>query len=101
MNVLRTRKASRRVGQTRRRDGNEAEIVQALEQLGVVVLRISGKGCPDLLLHYQGIWQPVEVKSARGEPTIAQSVTQTQAPYPMVRTVDEALAVYERMRAAG
>ena len=75
-----------------RRDYKEAEIVSALQQIGVYVMRISGPGNPDLLCHFRGQWLPMEVKGPRGRLTHAQVQTRAQAPYPVVRSVGEALA---------
>lgn len=81
----------RRVGQARKRDANEAAIVSALRKCGVTVLQISGKGCPDLLCAWQGLWLPLEVKQPGQELTLAQLETQRQAAFPVVQTIDEAL----------
>lgn len=81
----------RRVGQARKRDANEKAIVEALEAYGAVVFRISGVGCPDLLTLYRGQWLPLEVKAAKGQLTEAQVSARTTAPYPIVRSVDQAL----------
>jgi Holliday junction resolvase len=77
----------RRVGQARRRDANEKAIRQALEAVGAHVTPISGKGAPDLLVRYKGRIAAFEVKSAKGDRTVAQDETK----WPIVRTVDEAL----------
>ena len=77
-----------RVGQARKRDANEAEIVAALRACGARVDRISGPGLPDLLVGYKGFWVPLEIKSATGRLTKRQRLG---APYPIARSVDEAL----------
>lgn len=79
----------RRVGQTRRRDANEPEIVDALQRLGAEVLRVSGPGLPDLFVKFRGTWYPLEVKGAKGKRTDAQQVTQ----FPIVRSPEEAIRV--------
>ena len=85
----------RRVGQARKRDASEAAIVAALEAIGVTVLRLSGEGVPDLLCHTRGIWLPVEIKQVRSRRlTPAQCLTYAIAPFPIVTTVAEALALY-------
>lgn len=84
-----------RVGQTRRRDFLEASIVQALEQIGCTVLAVSGKGCPDLLVHSRGRWVLMEVKGPSGKLTPAQKAVLAVAPYPVVRSVSEALALFQ------
>lgn len=70
-----------------KRDLNEKAIVQALQAAGAKVWKISGKGCPDLLVWFGGSWMPVEVKSATGRLTKAQA-----APlWPVVRDVESML----------
>lgn len=76
-----------RVGQTRRRDTGERLIVEALRAIGARVWAISGTGCPDLLVYWQGRFVPLEVKSAHGKLTLAQQ----DVPWPVVRTVESAL----------
>jgi hypothetical protein len=75
----------RRVGQARRRDLNEDDLVAALEAVHARVWRISGKGCPDLLVLFQGRYTPLEVKGKSGRLTKAQA----GIPWPVVRTADE------------
>ena len=78
-----------------RRDGNEQEIVEALEAIGVVVIRLSDPGVPDLLCyrHDRG-WLPIEVKK-KGEPlTPAQLALRERVMFPVVRSVEEALELY-------
>ena len=77
----------RRVGQARKRDANEGAIVDALEAHGARCWRISGKGCPDLLVAFRGRFMALEVKSAKGRLTEAQA----DIPWPVVRSVDEAI----------
>lgn len=82
----------RRVGQIRRRDSNEQDIVDALMALPhTVVFRLSARGCPDLLVGHRGRWVPMEVKTDKGELTEAQWESFNGNPYPIVRTVDDAL----------
>lgn len=83
-----------RVGQSRKRDIREPAVVAALQAVGVVVFRISGEGCPDLLCFYQGVWLPLEVKGAKGQLTAAQVAARALAPYPIVRSEDDALALF-------
>lgn len=86
----------RRVGQARKRDWVEASIVAALRQVGIVVLPISGVGCPDLLLYcpQTRVWLPVEVKGPAGRLTPAQVKLRALAPYPVIRTAAEGLALF-------
>lgn len=77
-----------RVGQARKRDSNEAEIVKALRGQGVEVFHISGPGAPDLLVRFRRTLYGFEVKNLKGKRTKAQQRTQWQ----MIRTVSDALA---------
>lgn len=58
----------------KRVDANQAEIVKALRQAGASVqsLHTIGKGCPDLLVGYQGANYVFEVKTRKGEVTPEQ-----------------------------
>lgn len=94
----------RRVGQTRRRDSNEAQIKRALETIGVDVWQISGAGVPDLLTFMRGRWLPIEVKRARPRRSLtdrkgrsltpAQCATYARTQFPIVSSVEEALALF-------
>ena len=57
-------------------DSNQTEIVDALRQAGASVqsLAATGKGCPDLLVGYQGINYLMEVKDGNKVPS-AQKLT--------------------------
>ena len=81
----------RRVGQTRKRDTAEGPIVDALRQVGAMVLRVSGPGCPDLLVGFRGRWIPIEVKTGKGRLTKAQEATNQAMPFIVARTPDEAV----------
>ena len=95
-----------RTGQARKRDANETAIVRALEGIGVTVRRISAPGLPDLLTHSRGVWLQIEVKRHPPRPrrflsdrhgqslTPAQSMLYHEAPFPVVTTVAEALALF-------
>ena len=82
-----------RVGQARKRDANEAQIVADLRAFGAEVMRISGPGLPDLFVEYRGRWTPLEVKSHTGglTPLQAERATSGRPPIPIVRTTAEAL----------
>jgi hypothetical protein len=81
------------------RDKSEKAIVAALRAVGAYVLLLSGKGVPDLLVYYKGIWTPLEVKTPRLERanrshdafTRAQKQVMDVAPYSVVESVAEAL----------
>ncbi len=49
-----------------RRDPNEREIREALEQSGAAVIQVDGKDLPDLLVAYRGRWIWLEVKRPAG-----------------------------------
>lgn len=68
-----------------KRDRNERILVEALEAIHARVWRISGKGCPDLLVLWRGRYTPLEVKGTAGRLTKAQA----GIPWPVVRTVEE------------
>ena len=76
-----------------KRDYVEPDIIEALEEIGISVLRLSAPGCPDLLC-----WHPLEgfrlleVKHARGRLTPLQKAF--GMPFSVVRSVAEALAIY-------
>ena len=77
-----------------KRDANEADIVEALEDAGAIVTRISQPGLPDLLLLYQNVFMLFEVKSGRGKLTKAQKVFNAdncKGPLAVVRTPAEAV----------
>jgi Holliday junction resolvase len=79
-----------------RRDGNEIEIIRALESVGVIVHPVSGAGIPDLLCGHRGVWFLVEVKTRSGRLTEAQRRFHALAEgYPVfvVRTAQEAVEV--------
>jgi Holliday junction resolvase len=76
-----------------RRDGNEKEIVAALEAQGFVVDRISGKGLPDLLVSRAGRQWLVEVKMPKGafKPSQVLWRQRFRGPAPItLRSVDDA-----------
>lgn len=77
----------RRGGAKKRRDANEPEIIQALEAIGAQVWQISGQTVPDLLVWFHGRPVVLEVKTATGK----QKPSQVGTPWPIVRSVNEAL----------
>lgn len=81
-----------RVGQARKRDANERPIVDALRKVGALVIRISEKGAPDLLVLYRQRVFLIEVKAPKGRATLAQDKTSEQGwPVVTARTEDAAL----------
>jgi hypothetical protein len=85
--------AFRRGGAKKRRDANEGAIVDALRAVGCEIWYLGGVGLPDLLVRVPGAsggrWQPIEVKTPKGTLTAAQGDLR----WPVVRSVDEALAL--------
>lgn len=85
----------------KRVDANQAEITEALRQVGASVQPIHtlGKGVPDLLVGYRGVNLVLEVKDG-AKPASAQKLTPDEANWharwrgqvAVVRSVDEALA---------
>ena len=77
-------------GAGKRRDHIEPAIIEALRAHGVVVWQISGRGLPDLLCLTGVRWVPLEVKTGPKARLSAVQALQ-QAPWAIVRSVDEAL----------
>ncbi len=71
-----------------KRDIAEKAICDALEAIGALVWKVGGTGNPDLVVRFQGVWTPLEVKSGK-----AGRLTRNQMDlsWPVVRDVDEAL----------
>ena len=87
----------RRVGQVRRRDANEKPIVEALRRIGVLVHRVSDKGIADLICYDPRSRQCalVEVKMpGEGYTAAQQDLVESGWPFHLVRSVDEALALF-------
>lgn len=76
--------------QAAKRDTAEGPILDALRAVGAICYQISGAGLPDILVHYRGCWTPLEVKAGKGKLTEAQAKAWMQAPFAIVRTVDDA-----------
>ena len=84
-----------RVGQSRCRDANEKAISQALHRIGVQTFAISIPGLGDLLCWRQDTgWKMLEIKTARGRLTTTQHETHRLVPIDVVRTIDEAIALF-------
>lgn len=81
----------------RRTDATQATIVRALREIGVQVIVLSrmGDGVPDLLTWSPDRgWLPIELKTPTGKLTPAQSAQRLRTPYPVVRSVGEALGLF-------
>jgi hypothetical protein len=86
----------RRVGQVRKRDANEAPIVDALKRMGVRVQKVSEKGFVDLVCFHpsKGV-RLLEVKADKGTLTPAQVETRRDGwPVCIVRNTADALALF-------
>lgn len=68
-----------------KRDLAEQPIIEALRAIGAEVYQLSGTSNPDLLVCYQGRWQPAEVKTGSGKET------KNQGAFPIWRTPQDAL----------
>jgi len=76
-----------------KRDATEADIVDALEKFGCVVVRLSQDGIPDLLVRTpDGTVSVVECKAPGGTFTPAQlKFAQRWGPVPKLRSQEEAV----------
>ena len=83
-----------------RADSNQAEIVNALRQVGcsVEILSQVGSGCPDLMVGKHGITMLLEVKQPNGELSTEQIIWhgKWQGHVAVVRSVDEAIAAVNK-----
>lgn len=87
-----------------RKDGVQGAIVKALRQCGVTVFVVNHAALPDLLTCFRGTWLPIEVKTQRPRKTLtdrkgrsltpAQCETYLVAPFPVVTSVEDALALF-------
>ena len=85
-----------RVGQARKRDANEADIITALQRIGCVTRRISEPGFADVVAYKpsHGV-RLIEVKSRTGTLTPAQVEHRRDGwPVHVVRNAAEALALF-------
>lgn len=51
----------------KQRDANESEIVEALQQAGAAVQRISEAGVPDLIVSFANVLHLIEVKNPKAK----------------------------------
>ena len=90
--------------QAAKTDRNQIEVVTALRQAGATVqsLATTGKGCPDLLVGYQGINYLLEVKDGNKPPS-ARLLTEDQLRWHqnwlgsvhIIKSTDEALKILQ------
>lgn len=79
-----------------KRDANEPEIVRALTDIGLIVRRVSTHGLPDLAVYSpsERLWRLIEVKMPKGDLRPAQADLMAVAPFPVVTSVADALAIF-------
>jgi Holliday junction resolvase len=77
-----------------KKDLNQAAIVAALRAIGCEVLILNQEGVPDLLVGRKGKWVVIEVKRPRGHLTSLQAALWRRCWFPVVSSVDEALALF-------
>lgn len=85
-----------------KRDGNEREIITALESAGCRVMQLSGRAVPDLLVYRAatGLLRLMEIKQAKGRLTEAQRGRFPEWPAWVCRTKEQALEAMEIRGAA-
>lgn len=81
-------------------DGNQREIVAALRKAGASVQSLGqvGRGCPDLLVGYQGVNYLLEIKELKGK--VSESQRQWAGAWLggyvyLCRSVDDALLIIQ------
>lgn len=79
----------RKGGAKKRRDANESVILHALEAMGVQTWQLSGRAIPDVLCWFRNRPFVFEVKTSTGK----QQPAQVGTPWPIVRSVQEAMEV--------
>jgi hypothetical protein len=77
-----------------KRDTAEAAILDALHRVGAETWQLAGRGNPDVLVRFRGIYTPLEVKTGKGRRT----ENQTAIPWPLVRTPEQALQAIGAIR---
>jgi len=85
----------RRLNWNVRRDTAETPIVEAAERVGAECWRISGKGCPDLLIRYPPQRGPLfagEVKTGKAK------LRKTQGAFQVWRTPEDMLRAIGAMK---
>lgn len=75
----------RRGGAGKRRDGNEAEMIGALQAVGAECWQVNGRALPDLIVKFRGRYYVGEVKTAKGK------LTEAQGAFPVWRSINDAL----------
>ena len=90
-------------------DANQKQLVELWRKAGAEVQSIAGvgKGCPDVLVAYQGVWRVVEIKDGSKSPS-QRKLTDDEvawhekfsryAPVDIVENDEQALELLERMR---
>ena len=89
-------------------DANHAAIVAALRKIGALVTDLSGvgRGVPDILVWFRGLWSLLEIKDG-AKPPSARKLTDDQAKWHavhkdarvfIVTSEEEAIAAVQRER---
>jgi len=90
-----------RVRSTQSRDGNEPELVEALEAcgFGVTPLAAMEEGTPDLLVSRRGHWHLLEVKQRHGRIRDSQKAfaLKHHAHVYVLRTIDDVINLAKRL----
>ena len=90
-------------------DDNQAEIVKALRSIGCTVQSLAaiGKGCPDLLVGFNGVNLTLEVKDGAKIPSKRKLTTDEQkwhmawnGQVAVIESVDDAIAIIQSIRLA-
>lgn len=68
-----------------KRDTAEKPIVETLRQAGAEVWRVTGTGCPDVLVRYRSVLYAAEIKTGKGKET------KNQGAFEIWRTPEDAL----------
>ena len=74
-------------GGKKRRDGNEPAILEALHAYGVQTWQINGCKLPDVIALFRGRWTVFGIKTPKGRLRPGEDL----APWPLVRSVEEAI----------
>jgi hypothetical protein len=82
-----------RGGARRRRDAIEPAIIEALRARGAQTWQVGGRGLPDLLVWYRN--HPVVLELKSGHARLSAVQARADAPWPVVRTVEEAVKAVE------
>lgn len=96
-----------RIARANKVDANQPAIVKALRKCGIKVqlLNAVGNGCPDIAVHWRGVWTFLEIKNPSGPPSSrnltpdqnAWSREHAESRHAVVTTAEEAIAAARAM----